>query len=1652
MSVKNKVFTFSKMIKDTNRNKTAEGSYYHAHNIRFVSTSNEILGGFHFEKGNRLLVKIPKPEYQFPRTIHYQLEYYNENDGITNIEDRYVTLGQNSFIAIDMTDHEVYKTYNGKVSGEQQIIGWTNSVDGIIIMSTDNNGFDCVWLLSTINDSYELSLMYMRDMGLSTEYPVEILNNYENELVDKIYWVDSVHQLRHLNLKQSVDNGDSKNLIDMEVSLIEAVSSVNISQPKITSINYGGTHTAGMIQYTYVLYKMNGSQTSFAPPSELIPLGKGDEGGGEVNEIVGTSPTITITDLDTKYDNILVYAIKYTSLDMEPQVSVIEDRSIPSSGKIEVYDDGSIIYSSSLAEIKLINNSLNFPKTISSKDNSLFTANFKENNFKLDMDLRLYQFENTGTTSRVMSDISLDDNDNILGNERIINPSHPIPALFDYPDDPDDKFDNINPDYDKYAYRNLSPLTRGADGKYAYLEVKYDTQNDGRRRYLKDNEIYRCAIRFYNEYGQTTLPMWLCDFKAPQGNLEGRPNIIKVGLKPTFYTKLSTMNLDTYGTPIGYEVLIAKRNNSDKTIIASGLINPMTIINTTKIEGNIHETYDNGKRVRLKSSELDALDNKLKSKVKVPNPGFRNSWLDESKTDHEITWSPSQGFLMMTTKLIDSPLQKAAHYRNLSSTLIEGVDTTEPRFLTEFPLSKEKTNRFWNYQDSKTMQLYCPEAIFTSLPIMPAGCDFKVRYAYKNTENYLWKRIVDTVSKLSLDEWKIKNRLAITITFDTSTTNAVEWLMVNGNPYESMVAQSQNHRFFYSGAFGPQGWSSSGMFSNFWGDKFGDIQTDHVSNVQLFYRRYGYTRDESNYSTPLAYETFDGSQVVSFPDINISIQGLNISKDESKLYLQTTTQLLEDNPSLDTVFIKTTVTNESTTSLSPDNTINITSGLNGVDSGSIIMNQSNLGAQYVNETTISKDDLILSPTIINEITLVNQDDINDVNSTINVEVHVSLFDSSNVTILSQTKAVSNSYTLPSKGSLINGGITQVNPMDGVNPSGTKLKFIPNHIIKPEATGPGIVSYKIYGRPEVTKRGQSGKDYNGDGYFKYANTLMNLGANDLGGKDNSVNKTSMINSVGNSCVTFVLNPQAEDDNKNAIAYEDLIWNAKFKTDNAKTNLGSIYGEIVRSKRDIYLGGIYGGNTYEDRKRTDYIAVGDYKSIDENSVTVYSPGDTYVQDFRFLRIIRGDVTNITPSYTEHEEILEYLTETTVDLMNRNDKSFTQWDSDFSYSNDDYHKYNRVYSQTNTITQTRDLDYNFKPVNYFNASVRGSFKKTNGEVIDSWLKPLVNDAIDLDGKFGPINRLLYYNDNIFTMQDRAVSLLKINPKVQYTDMSGAELQLGTGKLLDDYEYISTTKGSLQWNCISTEAGIFFVDIIDKSINGVSSKGVEDLTVVNGFKHFIIKNINFDEYKRDNPIINDGISLGYDNTRGDIYITFTKPDDTFTLCYNTIQNGFSSFYDYNSTFYIPHKGELFTVNPTAKGSLYKAFAGKYNRFYGVNRPSIFEFVANPEPLIETTFNNLEYKDEALNHLGEEVVKSFETIQVENEFQDSGKIELKPKFNIRKLNRKWRLNIPRDKNKIHRMRNTWAKIRLTNNNLEGYNHKVNDIILFYTPNYKKIT
>lgn len=1333
------------MIKDLSKSQPQQNYYFDGRNIRLNATDSQSTNSVTNEKGNSLILTIPIPVIN------------KSNPNLKKI--------------IYNGKELIYKTTeidNLSPSGEQFIIGHSNSRNYVILFTTDNNGFDCIWRMTY--DTYDLTLLYVRNMGFSKNNPIQTINNFENKDVDKVYWVDSKSQTRFINIYHSIDNKDIEELIDVSLSVIDMVSKYDLNQPIISNVISGGNHTAGVIQYAYNLYRLNSSQTKISPLTDLIPLGKGDQ-GGDLNEIVGALPIININNIDPNYTNIRVYAIKYTSYNQIPSVSLIEDRLIPANKSIEVFDDGSIISTLSLDEFIFLGSDIIIPKHINSKDNRLFLANYQEINFDVNLDTRAYSFPVNSTNTLIYKDLFLNSG----------NPDGtPLTIYADY--DVPENHDSVNLNYNtrRYQYNNS---VQGGEGKYLKYTLTQSNEYNKNNKYFKDDEIYRLGIIFYNKYGQKSLPKWIADFKAPEGNLKGYYNTLNVTLKSSFFTWLNTTsNFQTeYDIPVGYKILVAERTINDKTIVANGLLTPMMINYKTS-----NENADS--IINANKSIADTLP-------KLPNILARNY----NKT---------------SLYGIAKPLRKSLHL-DVMSVQRNTPDNEMPRADRG---DKDTAGRC--YQFNSMMQLYSPEILFNESISLSESTQLKIKGSLKNNTNNGWGRIYETSPVAPInDEVRV-------------TGGLISQYLEPGGSVENII----------KGTNSP--WTRGLVTSVFTND----------------YSKAGFIMYDRSYGG--------------------------------------------------------------------------------------------------NETS---------------------------------NINTSLYQKS----------------------------------------------------------PNSIKYDIYGKPEIVEKGQSGTNYNNDPKYRYINSLESIltdsGRSDYDDAENSNfrGKIVSINSYGNKCINLVLGNSSTTNHWDRPTHETLGLAAGITGDN-----NGLIGELVKTDSEIYLGNIYGGNTYEDKKRSNYIEIGNYSKLNSltPSINIESPGDTFVNFFKFARIVRTDKDIISEGTFVLEELITVLSETTVDLKNRNDLSVNDWKSRFQPLDAEYHKYNRVYSQTSNLIQDKDINYNIKKLNSFDTNIIASKLKSSGELIDSWTDILQNEVITLDGKNGAINSLTNFNDQIYGIQDKAFAYISINPRVQIQGDDGISVELGSGSVLQEYKYISTESGTInKWSVVPTSKGIYYYDLLNKSFM-VFSGQIGSISDTKMMHSYFVSNTELEGLKIDNPLIKQGISSGYDQINNDVFMTFHRNNNPFTISFNESRNQFISFYDYLPSMYVS-KGQYFiTTNPNLR-SIYRQYAGNYNNFYGVNYPSYIILNVNPEANLDTVFDNIMYKSEVYLNDIDQPDKTLTKVRLYNEYQDSGLIPLTVgrNSNLRRKFRDWNAILPRNQNSRERIRNPWVKLVLQFDNTSNYKLILHDVIISYS-------
>ena len=427
-------------------------------------------------------------------------------------------------------------SFNTYLSATEVLLGSIEARGNLYIFTRDTN-------LNTnniakINEAYRLNLL-TQDLNITT--PVEIVANYENDDIIKLYWTDGVNQLRFIN----VADPSSK------VNLVEPVDLVTPT----TSIVTGGNLINGNIQYVYSLYDLNGSESVLSPASNIQSICNFMDGGPS-GESSGLSVQVDISSVDTTFEYIRLYSIHWQEKDQSPKITLIVDELIDSGGTFSFVDDGNTpIAELSSADLFSIGGRPLVVGTLAAKRNRLFIANYSAANFDFYIDTRAFAHNSAGTSYAVK-------NADGTGSTTYTLPTVPIIT-----------HDCVNSDYDTYKYTTTAGVY-GAEG----VNIKVEFDNSEAPSYssvphksMKQNEIYRIGIKFFNQYGQATPVKWVVDIKVPAYYLTGQLRYI-IGLKVNL-TAAGASAATTAGA-VGYQIVTVERKPWDRSIVSQGFIVP----------------------------------------------------------------------------------------------------------------------------------------------------------------------------------------------------------------------------------------------------------------------------------------------------------------------------------------------------------------------------------------------------------------------------------------------------------------------------------------------------------------------------------------------------------------------------------------------------------------------------------------------------------------------------------------------------------------------------------------------------------------------------------------------------------------------------------------------------------------------------------------------------------------------------------------------------------------------------------------------------------------------------------------------------------------------------------------------------------------------
>lgn len=292
-----------------------------------------------------------------------------------------------------------------------------------------------------------------------------------------------------------------------------------------------------------------------------------------------------------------------------------------------------------------------------------------------------------------------------------------------------------------------------------------------------------------------------------------------------------------------------------------------------------------------------------------------------------------------------------------------------------------------------------------------------------------------------------------------------------------------------------------------------------------------------------------------------------------------------------------------------------------------------------------------------------------------------------------------------------------------------------------------------------------------------------------------------------------------------------------------------------------------------------------------------------------------------------------------------------------------YNSVYSVQNTSIPLAAYD-DLNPQDYnktIDTRVYYSDLKQNDEIIDSWCKFRSSNFIDVDQEYGPITDICTFKNVLTFFQEQSFGVLSVNDRSVSTDNSGQNIVLGTGGVLDRYDYYSNTYGmhKQQFCAVCTTGGLYWFDSHNNVICLFDGQSVAQIS-----KQCKVQNI-LNKYKKE-----DNFKVFYNNRYNEV--VFNVLSDGMQIVYNEMLGKFTS------TLTIPFDGAiqffngeyLVKKNDTVCVYQYDYLDGSPKSTTQQLLSSYVKYVVAQQPLVTKVFDNQE-------------IVTYENLQLQDTIRD---------------------------------------------------------------------
>lgn len=1434
-------------------------------------------------------------------------------------------------------------TIDNKIEGT--VIG-KEVINNYLVLFTTDDDYDKIYRLEKIDDSFSSIELYKGNLEFDVNYPIESLAVFENDDIQKVYWIDNKNQPRVINITASEETRNmwDDNSFDFiqELTLLEEVT---IKRNELSS----GLFAPGVIQYAFTYYNKYGQESNIFYTSALNYISS-LERGSSPEDRVSNSFDITINNVDTRFEYIRIYSIHRTSIDATPTVLKVVD--LPVAETIKYTDNGSLGATVDPTELLYIGGESVIAGTMTQKDNTLFLGNITLNRESIPKEIK----------------------DSIEISKNII----------------------INNSSLKTSLREVSKESNFRDGYYKYTNFLSEGNTSG----FKSGEHYRLGIQFQHKTGKWSEPVFIGDYRIDENV---RPdNIISENISYLLIPQIEyslDKNIVSSIKELGYKkarAVVVLPTTQDKRILVQGMICP-TVFNVGNRNNNTPFSQSSWFLRPFLPWNVDFSSDATNNDRNIDN----GAWV-EFRHHYGLFNGNNRG----------AEIQNISHFPNVPYNLgniNNDVDTYSNIFMVDqsiLTLHSPDIEFDTSIQslDYAKLQMRIVGAINftasigdidiqTSSPVVhPTKATGFIHKTLGSTE-YSALSARSLVSGLFYKDWLVDDRRNDEYNYYDKQKEELSWMVypwqksgsinndinTKNRTRSSVLLRKKISNLKFS--------SSNTWFDvkNYWNAKDDDIIHNGITNVQLF----------NNNEVALTKIPIPEHSVLS----NINYYGnIDTLLGTKEAYSQYVVGGVTDDSSIpNTEGWKKTTFYDS-------------------DFKTVSDIHRNIG-DYNENLTASKDPVRMK-----------------YKSTPHFVFGLNYTAGTNSQVILPT-------TYGSIGSPVNKIADSVTPF-WIKDSISRMRDAPYIVIR-------YVDY--FGEGEYPQEEWE------DGQFFYNLTTNTLYIYRSAYADSgSFFPFDTVNLSAYKTNTFIYNDNG------IIRYYNVIWHDgkyileeyanseetpdvlfEVKQDVISETITYPYlflAELYREDSDLVNS--FGGTSEDAIKNNLWLPAGEPVLLDNQDTTIkYTYGDTWYQ--------RYDCLKTYPFTLEDEnsivEIGSFMCETRVNIDGRYDRNRGQI-SNLVMTPNNFNKINKVYTQKNNFFNYRVLDDDFYTLSNFPNTITWTKEKSLGADVDTWTNITMASTLDLDGDKGEVTALKTFNNEIFSFQNKGISNIMFNSRVQIPTSDGTPIEITNGLKVLGKKYISTIGCNNKWSIVTTPSGLYFIDNTTDGIYLFNGQQVASLSESLSMGNWVSENTSFDNW---NPVDFNNFISHYDSNGGDIYFV----NKNTALVYSEILGQFTSFMNYEKTPYMFNICNSFYAIKDNK--VWEQFAGEYNSFYGNYKPYSVTIISNADTLHDKIFNTVEFRADTWNNetLLNEV--SFDTLEVWNEYQ-KGISDLKYLINtpssLKRKFRIWRANIPRSNvdwngvtaNKLDRIRNTWAYVKLSMNKENTWRTELHDIVIHY--------